>query len=351
MQVIIARNVNDAVAKGARLMKHGAVRQASRAGPTLEYPEPVCTVYEHPMERVLFDAVRDCNPFFHLMESLWMLAGRNDVAWLSRFNKRMESYSDDGEVFNAAYGYRWRQQFNCASGTSDQLTSIAEMLRRDPDSRRAVLQIWDAAADLGANSKDLACNTQAMFKVRDGHLNMTVSNRSNDIIWGCYGANAVHFSFLLEYMAARIGVEPGVYRQMSDSYHAYMETWPKFEQIAERFDRTGDPYDARRSDKVEVYPLVAVPDVFDAELRDWLISDPEKITVEQWQRESNHGHWQNPFFGSVATPMHNAWFAYKAKDVECARRWLDCCAASDWRRAGHEWLDRRMESARAARAA
>src|SRR6185312_12020720 len=115
---------------------------------------------------------------------LWMLAGRRDVAWLARFNQRMATYSDDGVVFNAAYGYRWRRQFNLATAAGgnahDQLGVIVDLLRADPDSRRAVLQIWDAEADLGVASKDLACNTQAMFKVRDDRLNMTVSNRSND---------------------------------------------------------------------------------------------------------------------------------------------------------------------------
>ena len=75
MKVIHARNVNDAVVKGAELLKAGGLTQDSRAGGTLEYPEPVCTVYERPLERVLFDAIRDANPFFHLMEALWMLAG------------------------------------------------------------------------------------------------------------------------------------------------------------------------------------------------------------------------------------------------------------------------------------
>ena len=111
------------------------------------------------------------------------------------------------------------------------------MLRADPDSRRAVLQIWDAEADLGVPSKDIACNTQAMFKVRGGQLNMLVSNRSNDIVWGCYGANAVQFSMLLEYMAARIGVAPGTYRQVSDSFHAYHDTWPEDQRYRRAFQR------------------------------------------------------------------------------------------------------------------
>ncbi len=338
MQVIRARNVNDALVKGAALLRESGVSQDSRAGGTLEHPEPVCTVYERPLERVLFDPVRDSNPFFHLMEALWMLAGRKDVAWLVRFNQRMAAYSDDGDVFNAAYGYRWRRQFEleAAHGPQfrDQLAAIAALLRKDPDSRRAVLQIWDAEADLGAPSKDIACNTQAMFKVRDGRLNMTVSNRSNDIVWGCYGANAVQFSVLLEYMAARIGVAPGVYRQVSDSFHAYHDTWPKIADAEERY--AGDPYERG---EVEVYPLVADAESFDAELMRWFESAPDALSLPQW--EADLASWRNSYFPRVATPIHNAWLAHKAKDREAADAWLARCAASDWRRAAQEWVGRR----------
>jgi thymidylate synthase len=341
MKVIHARNVNDAIVKGAQLLGEGGRVQDSRAGRTVEYPEPVCTVYAQPLERVLFDPVRDANPFFHLMEALWMLAGRKDVDWLVRFNQRMATYSDDGIVFNAAYGYRWREQFDleAAHGEQlrDQLGAIVRLLRADPDSRRAVLQIWDAEADLGMPSKDIACNTQAMFKVRDGRLNITVSNRSNDIVWGCYGANAVQFSMLLEYMAARIGVAPGVYRQISDSYHAYDDTWPKISGIGERF--SGDLYD---QGEVSVYPLVADPDSFDAELARWMDGAPDELSLDDWDSEAEQATWRNPYFMRVATPIHNGWFAYKRKDRAAANAWLDRCAATDWQRAGRSWLQRRQ---------
>ncbi|MBL8550603.1 MAG: hypothetical protein JNJ73_11520 [Hyphomonadaceae bacterium] len=338
MQIIRARNVNDALVKGVELMRAGAVRQASRNGATLEYPEPVCTLYERPAERVLFDKVRDANPFFHLLESLWMLEGRRDVAWLARILPRMADYSDDGKVFNAAYGYRWRNQFSLKAGGGDQLTAIVELLRRDHDTRRAVLQIWDASADLAVNSKDLACNTQAMFKVRDGKLNMLVSNRSNDMVWGCYGANAVHFSVMQEYVAARVGVALGAYRQVSDSFHAYEDTWGKVSDIAGRYE--GDPYE---QGEVSAYPLAAAPEDFDAELHRWFENPPDALNAAQWEAETKPGAWKNPFFPRVATPMYRALFAFKDKDREGAHAWLDRVAATDWQRAGREWLQRRKE--------
>jgi len=223
MKVIEARNVHEALPLGLRLLKEHGIRRESRNGPVLQAPWPVCTVYERPWERVLFWPERDANPFFHLYESLWMLAGRNDVVPLLRYAKQMAAYSDDGSLLWGAYGFRWRRHFDI-----DQLELIAEALKRNPEDRRQVLQMWDVEADLGRQGKDLPCNLEATFQINtEGKLELTVFNRSNDIIWGAYGANAVHFSFLLEYMANWIGVPMGVYRQVSVNYHAYVEVFER----------------------------------------------------------------------------------------------------------------------------
>src|SRR5690606_9555427 len=114
-------------------------KTSSRNGPVAQILEPVIVTYTHPRERVLLYTERDCNPFFHLYESLWMLAGRNDVAPLAYYNKRMPEFSDDGKTFHGAYGYRWRTHFGW-----DQLRAIVEELRTNSNSRRVVLQMWDA---------------------------------------------------------------------------------------------------------------------------------------------------------------------------------------------------------------
>ena len=103
MHTIHARNVSDAFVGGMKLLYEEGVERKSRAGTVLEYPTCVATVYEKPWERVLFNPVRDANPFFHLMESLWMLAGRNDVEWIENYNSTFGQFSDDGVLFNAAY--------------------------------------------------------------------------------------------------------------------------------------------------------------------------------------------------------------------------------------------------------
>ena len=70
-------------------------------------------------------------------------------------------------------------------------------------------------------------------------------------------------------------------------------------------------------------------------------SAPDRLSLDAWDSDTEAA-WQNPYFRQVATPIHNSWFAYKRKDREAANRWLDRCAATDWQRAGREWLQRRQ---------
>lgn len=235
MNVIYGRNVHDILPKALKLLFDEGVRRESRNGPVLQYPGPVTTVYDRPNERVVFWPERDANPFFHLYESLWMLAGRNDVAGPSRYVENMKKFSDDGVTYHGAYGHRWRKHFHTSlSRSEDQLAFIAKALKADPTDRRCVLQMWDTYADLGREGKDFPCNTIATFQISSrGDLDLTVFCRSNDIVWGAYGANAVHFSFLLEYMAWWIGVPVGKMYQVSVNWHGYLTTLEKVRPLAE----------------------------------------------------------------------------------------------------------------------
>ena len=86
MRTFYTRGVSEALFLGVQALKEEHIEVETRNGTALEFPTPVCTTYTHPLERVLFYPERDANPFFHLMESFWMLAGRNDVEWISKFN-------------------------------------------------------------------------------------------------------------------------------------------------------------------------------------------------------------------------------------------------------------------------
>jgi hypothetical protein len=331
MKVIQAHNVHEALPAALHELRHTGYDRDSRNGPVRLFPTPVTTVYQNPLERVIFWPERDANPFFHFFEALWMLAGRNDLAFPAHYAANIRSYSDDGKTLHGAYGHRWRNWFG-----HDQLGSIVQRLRADPNDRRAVLGMWDASVDLERDGKDVPCNTQAFFAINgEGELDMTVLNRSNDMVWGCYGANAVHFSMLQEYLALAIGVPVGIYYQVSNNLHAYHSTLKQVERLASVDARAAsyqsNPY---MTGCVAPFPM-------------------RQTTLTEWEQDLNllltDGPivgFRDPFFRRVAVPMWMAHRAYKEGKVEKDRfdrpiEILDQCLATDWRRACIEWIERR----------
>lgn len=333
MHSIEVRNVHEALLRGTDLFRGNSLvqEQESRAGTTLEAKSPVATTYLKPNERVLFWKQRDANPFFHFFEGLWMLAGREDSSYLQFFNKRMSEFSDNGITFNGAYGFRWRKHFE-----KDQLDIIVRRLRMDPHDRRCVLAIWDCSHDLDRQTLDTPCNTHVYVKVRNAKLNITVCCRSNDMIWGAYGANAVAFSMLQEYLAARIGVEVGVYTQISDSFHVYKDVFDKLEANLPEISLY-DKYNDSFYDSISPYPMVMDPASWDNDLKNFMSGS--------WFGTSKYEPMDNPFFYDVAIPLLKAWGLHKSKEYKKAIFLLeDCCLAEDWKKAGIEWLTRRIGS-------
>lgn len=333
MHVIDAFNVNDAYRKGlVFLMEHGE-KQSSRAGEVIVAPMPVTTAYSRPMERVLFDPQRDANPFFHLFEALWMLSGANDARWLDLFVKDFSArFAEEDGVQHGAYGYRWRQWWRF-----DQLYVIIALLRANPDDRRIVLTMWDPANDLGArDKKDIPCNTHVYFRICNNDtepvLNMTVCCRSNDAVWGAYGANAVHFSVLLEYMAAKIGMGVGRYYQISNNFHVYTSVLQKVLPLSEETN-------IYQNINPSWQPMVTYPGGFDHDL----------LMFVDWTRDSHTlietPSFSNQWFSDTACPLYLAAVLWRQKLREEAYQLVSDSnrMAADWRLAAHMWMKRRME--------
>ena len=210
--------------------KWGTLR-TSRGKVTKEVRGPSITTYTHPRHRVVFSPVRNANPFFHLIDAIWLLSGSNRVELPCAFLPSLAQYSDNGLTFHGAYGHRLRHLFGF-----DQIEATVQLLKEKPDTRQAVMSIWHPMHDLNVSTKDVPCNDMIMFNLRDGRLDMTVCCRSNDAVWGAYGANVVQFSILLEYMAALVGVPMGHYAQMSNSLHFYEDT-PAVDNLREGYYR------------------------------------------------------------------------------------------------------------------
>lgn len=197
------------------------------------------TVLERPLERFLFVPGRRNDVFAQIAEALWVVAGHNNVEWLSRYLHRAGEFSQDGgRTWRGAYGPRLRRWSHAGI---DQVAHIKRILSEDPASRRAVMSLFDPEKDL-TEVVDIPCNNWLSWIVRDGRLHLAVAVRSNDAVWGFSGANAFEWSVLHEMLAHWLGVAVGRQTWIASSFHVYERHWARAERIAESFHGL-TPYD------------------------------------------------------------------------------------------------------------
>lgn len=166
-------------------------------------------VLEHPERNVLLVPSRKLNYHFMLAEWMWILSGRADVASISRFNKNIAQFSDDGVTFFGAYG----------RAVTRDLEHVVALLRRDPDSRQAIVSPWRPES-LTTPTKDVPCTLAWQFFVRGGAVELHVSMRSNDL-WLGFPYDVFTFTQTQRLVADALGLRPGKYYHHVGSLHLY----------------------------------------------------------------------------------------------------------------------------------
>lgn len=125
---------------------------------------------------------------FLAAEALWILLGRDDVAGIAPYNRRIADFSDDGLSFFGAYGPKF----------VDQLPYVVKKLVDDRDTRQAVISIW---REKPPPTKDVPCTLSVVFSIRRGRVNAHVTMRSSDA-WLGFPYDVFNFAM----MAARVAI-------------------------------------------------------------------------------------------------------------------------------------------------
>lgn len=189
----------------------------------------------NPRNRLLYVKSRKFSLEYMVAECLWYLSGNNETRWISKYSKFWKNISDDGIHANSAYGYRIftnkvRNPANSiiSSIPISQWQYVIDELKKDPDSRRAVIHIRvpsDSQFKL-----DVPCTLTLQYFIRDNKLYSIVNMRSTDIIFGLsYDVPA--FTMFQELMALELGVELGTYKHISNSLHVYERHFEMCENI------------------------------------------------------------------------------------------------------------------------
>ncbi len=113
-----------------------------------------------------------------------------------------------------------------SAGLYDQVAAAVEKLKQVPYTRRAQAVTWQVWNDTNIN--DPACLQRLWFRIADDRLHMNIHIRSNDAFKAAF-MNMYAFTELQRLMAEQIGVQPGEYIHIADSFHIYGSYFDEFE--------------------------------------------------------------------------------------------------------------------------
>jgi len=111
-------------------------------------------------------------------------------------------------------------------GIYDQIAAVVDKLKQVPYTRRAQAVTWQVWNDMKID--DPACLQRMWFRIADGQLHMNIHIRSNDAFKAAF-MNMYAFTELQRMVAGAIGVEPGQYMHIADSFHIYGSYFDEFE--------------------------------------------------------------------------------------------------------------------------
>ncbi|MCY9846602.1 thymidylate synthase [Pectobacterium jejuense] len=156
-----------------------------------------------------------------LGELLWYLTGDNDVSFIRHYIPGYTRYAEECGKVHGGYGPRLFSMH----GLYNQLDNVTRLLCDKPTSRRALIQLFDAADLMPAEGKareykDIPCTISLQFLIREKRLHLFVNMRSNDAFKGLTH-DIFAFTMLQEYVARTIECELGQYYHFVSSLHLY----------------------------------------------------------------------------------------------------------------------------------
>ena len=218
-----------------------AIKDILNYGVTLESRAGACTeildwscVLENPRANFLFNPVRMMCPAYAAGELLWYLSGEANVEALLSYAPSYVRFTkgsmDEPNIAYGAYGPRIMRY----------LAQLIGLLRKDPNTRQAVLSLWspdDIGAACAGGFADIPCTLSLTFNIREDRLHLSTTMRSNDV-WLGTPYDVWCFTCLQQLIAEALDMELGSYTHHVVSMHLYHTNMDKAKRVI-----NGDPYD------------------------------------------------------------------------------------------------------------
>ena len=169
-----------------------------------------------------------------LSELLWFISGSDNIRDLKTYLKsnrlwdgnyedylnRLEIDKNDGSM-GRIYGVQWRRWKGANGKVVDQLQEAINLIRENPESRRIMVNAWNAA-EIGFLDVALPpCHNFFQFYVAEGKLSLQMYQRSCDMFLGV-PLNIASYSVLLHMVAKVTGLVPHEFIHVLGDAHIYL---------------------------------------------------------------------------------------------------------------------------------
>ena len=277
------------------------VKTVSRKGETMR-EEPGVFILKNPHKRLVQNPARKLSPWFAAGEFLWIASQEPDLKYILPFNKKFDTFSDDGETLFGAYGPR----------IGRQLQDAVDTLKKDLYSRQAVINIGHPT-DSSVETKDFPCNQTLHFDVTlSNHkyaipkLNMTTFIRSQDMLWG-FPYDVFHWTLIQEIVANELGIYPGDYRHYMTNCHLYMRSEKQYKRIVEQYKNKEFEHHPMKTDGIDLHQMdvaalwmIDYIDKGEEVQMPWLLADPIRSMVYYAQNKLSDGRYNTVLVGDQA---------------------------------------------------
>lgn len=171
-----------------------------------------------------------------ILELLWIVAGGTNNKDLQKNNVTIwdEWAAENGDL-GPIYGHQLRKWRDYEGGEIDQLMQIIKILKKDPDSRRLLVSMWNVA-DLPKMAL-MPCHAFFQLYVAGGKLSLKLYQRSADWFLGV-PFNIASYAILTHMIAQQCDLEVGEFIWSGGDCHLYSN---HMEQTKLQLSRTPKP--------------------------------------------------------------------------------------------------------------
>ncbi len=117
-----------------------------------------------------------------IYELLWFLKGDTNIKYLKDNGVSIwDEWADENGSLGPVYGAQWRS-WKAGDKTIDQVSQVIDMIKNNPDSRRLIVNAWNAG-----EIEQMAlppCHVLFQFYIANGKLSCQLYQRSADIFLG-----------------------------------------------------------------------------------------------------------------------------------------------------------------------